>query len=282
LPFDLRSTYTFDATESQIAEGEVSPYGTANSHANCVPASFTAALEMAGYPDIDPQRITNEVFGPNYLGGFGDFSKAIGWISANVPNAPRLSDGPFDFDVAEAAGEAGKLVIIAGWIDAPSVTYVAIGGAHGFSHASLLAAHLPNDTFVIWNIWTGTFQTYSRPVIAASLYEMAVMEVDTVTLSEKRAWVRLAYVGALGREVESQAALDNWANSILDDGSNVEAIVVKIIDSPEGQGRLKAVRDAVAGGKGQPGPPGPKGDKGDPGANPDPAAVAARLKIVVQ
>jgi hypothetical protein len=146
---------------------------------NCVPSSFTAALAMAGYPDIDPQQITDDVYGPNYRGGYGNFEKALTWIAANVPNAPSWNHGAFDFDVAEAAGEAAKLIVIAGWIDAPSVSFVGVGGAHGFSHASLLAAHLDDDTFVIWNVWLGKFQTYSRDVMAASLYEMAVMETTS-------------------------------------------------------------------------------------------------------
>lgn len=173
MTWDLRAHYAFDATEGQIPEGQVSTYGPANSHANCVPASFTAALGLVGLPDIDPQRITNEVFGPNYRGGFGDFSRAIAWIKANVAGAPRFTDDPFDFAVADAAGAAGKLVIIAGWINPASVTFTPPGS--GFSHASLLVAHLANDTFVIWNTWTGQLQTYSRATLAASLYEMAVV-----------------------------------------------------------------------------------------------------------
>jgi hypothetical protein len=47
MTWDLRSKYAFDATEGQIPEGAVSAYGPANSHANCVPASFTAALGLA-------------------------------------------------------------------------------------------------------------------------------------------------------------------------------------------------------------------------------------------
>src|ERR1700694_3513084 len=140
--FDLRARYAFDSSEGQIPEGSVSVYGPANSHANCVPASFTAALNLAGFGDIDPQRITNEVYGPNFRGGFGTFTSAIAWIKANVPNSPSFSDGPFDFAVAEAAGQAGQLIVIVCWIDAPRGTFVAERMAAGFSHASLLVAHL--------------------------------------------------------------------------------------------------------------------------------------------
>ena len=90
--FDLRPLYAFDSSEGQIPEGFASVYGPANSHANCVPASFTAALALAGFGDIDPQRLTNEIYGPNYRGGFGNFSKTIAWIKANVPSAPAFSD----------------------------------------------------------------------------------------------------------------------------------------------------------------------------------------------
>ncbi len=172
MSWDLRSQYRFDATEGQIPEGQISVYGPANSHANCIPASFTAALNLAGGPDIDPQRMTNEVFGPAYRGGTGKFTWAIEWIKANVPSAPAISDGAFDFAAADAAGAAGQLIVIAGWIDAASVTFVP--GPTTFSHASLLVAHLANDQFVIWNTWTGQLQTYSRSTLAASLYEMAI------------------------------------------------------------------------------------------------------------
>lgn len=173
--FDLRNRYAFDATEGQIPEGAVSGYGHANEKANCVPASFTAALILAGLPDIDPQRVTYEIYGANYRGGFGDFSRTIAWIRANVPGAPSFTDGPFDFNAAEAAGQAGKVIIVAGWINPDSVTFTSPSQARGFSHASLLAAHLSGDKYVIWNTWTGQLQTYDRAVLAASLYEMSVM-----------------------------------------------------------------------------------------------------------
>jgi hypothetical protein len=172
--FDLRPLYAFDSSEGQIPEGFASVYGPANSHANCVPASFTAALALAGFGDIDPQRLTNEIYGPNYRGGFGNFSKTIAWIKANVPSAPAFSDAPFDFNVAEAAGQNGQLIVVAGWIDAASVTFVSESMAAGFSHASLLVAHLADDEFVIWNTWTGQMQTYDRAVLAESLYEMSI------------------------------------------------------------------------------------------------------------
>jgi len=175
MTFDLRARYAFDSSEGQIPEGQDSVYGPANSHANCVPASFTAALALAGYEDIDPQRITNEVYGPNYRGGFGNFERTIAWICANVPNPPRFSEGGFDFAAAEAAGQAAQLIIVAGWIDAPSVTFVAESKAAGFSHASLMVAHLAGEKFVIWNTWTGQLQTYDRSVLAVSLYEMSII-----------------------------------------------------------------------------------------------------------
>lgn len=174
--FDLRPIYPFDSTEGQIPEGNVSVYGPANSHANCVPASFTAALAMAGFGDIDPQRVTNEIYGPNYRGGFGDFTRMIAWIRANVPNAPACSDGGFDLNAVEAAGQAGKLIIGAGWINPASVTFTSPSQANGFSHASIFAAHLAGEKYVIWNTWTGQFQTYDRAVVVASFYELSVME----------------------------------------------------------------------------------------------------------
>ena len=66
-----------------------------------------------------------------------------------------------------------------------------------------------------------------------------------MNLSLKEAIVRLAYLAALGREPESQAALDGWANQIADDGSNADQIIATIADSPEGQGRLQNVAKAA-------------------------------------
>lgn len=172
--FDLRSRYAFDASEGQIPEGAVSGYGHANEKANCVPASFTAALLLAGFPDIDPEQVTVDIYGLNYRGGFGNFTRTIDWIRAMVPNAPTFSDGPFDFNAAEAAGQAGQLIIVAGWIIPSSVTFAAQSVSGGFSHASLLVAHLPGDKYVIWNTWFGQMQTYDRAVLAASLYEMSI------------------------------------------------------------------------------------------------------------
>lgn len=235
MSWDLRQKYAFDPTESQIAEGNVSPYGQQNSHANCVPASFTAALLLAGYPDVDPQQIINDEYGPNWRGGT-DFGLSIDWIKTHIANPPKYAwTRSFDFDVADAAGSAGNIPIIAGWIDAPSVTFQAEGGPGGFSHASILAAHNADDTFVIWNVWLGTFQTYSRDVIAASLYEMAVMEVSAVmTPQENKALVILAYLTGLGRTPESQAVIDMWAAQIHTDGSNTDQVVSNIVNSPEG------------------------------------------------
>lgn len=83
-----------------------------------------------------------------------------------------------------------------------------------------------------------------------------------VTHSEKRALCRLAYVAGLGREPESDAALDGHANSILDDGSNADAVITAIIDSPEGVAWLARQK---AGAPGPAGPPGPVGPQGPPG-----------------
>jgi hypothetical protein len=67
-----------------------------------------------------------------------------------------------------------------------------------------------------------------------------------VVHSEKRAWCRLAYVSGLGREPESDAALEGHANSILDDGSNIDAVIAGIIDSAEGIKHLADLARAIA------------------------------------
>lgn len=73
-----------------------------------------------------------------------------------------------------------------------------------------------------------------------------LLGVAAMTHSQKRAAVRLAYLSALGREPESDAVLEQWADQIADDGSNVDAIITEIADSIEGQKHLAAVRAAIA------------------------------------
>src|SRR5258708_39646170 len=126
MSWDLRTRYNFDATEAQIPEGQVSVYGFANAPANCVPASFTAALDLAGYPDIDPQQITDDLYGANYRGGYGTFDKCLGWIAAHVPNAPTWTHTfqPIDFAAIDRAGTAGQLIVFAGFIHPLNATFI--------------------------------------------------------------------------------------------------------------------------------------------------------------
>lgn len=196
MSWDLRSKYTFDASESQIAEGNVSPYGHGNDHANCVPASFTAALDFAGYGDIDPQQVTHELYGDAFRDGYGTFDRMLQWIAERVPAAPAWTHTmSFDFAAADRAGQAGQLIVVAGWVDPNSVTF--IPGPASWSHASLLVAHQPDDSFVIWNTWTGQLQTYSRAVLAASLYEMAIMAALKLSHAPRRATAMVASSDAI-------------------------------------------------------------------------------------
>lgn len=94
---------------------------------------------------------------------------------------------------------------------------------------------------------------YADPTLIAGHPHYDVSNVDSnfggggsqigeeVTHSEKRAWARLAYVAGLGREPESDEALNGWAEGIADDGSNVDSVVSRIIDSPEGVAHLARV-----------------------------------------
>jgi hypothetical protein len=209
MTWDLRSRYSFDASEGQIPEGRASSYGYANAAANCVPASITAALDLAGFGDIDPQQITNDVYGANYRGGYGTFDKALDWTYAHVPGAPRWTHGPFDFGKAEQAGQSGQLIVIAGWIDAPTVTF--IPGPQAWSHASLLIAHQADDSFVIWNTWQGAIQTYSRATLAASLYEMAIMEANNLQ-SALQAFIEII---ELTGELPPSGGGEQWLTDII-------------------------------------------------------------------
>lgn len=97
-----------------------------------------------------------------------------------------------------------------------------------------------------------------------------------MTVSEKFAWVRMAYASFLWR-VPSVDDINTWAGAIADDRSNLDAILTQIEDSDEGRwiqakrGDLLNYANARVfpgsqGPAGPPGPQGPKGDKGDVGA----------------
>jgi hypothetical protein len=91
---------------------------------------------------------------------------------------------------------------------------------------------------------------------------------EAMNINEKRAWVLISFVAALGRTPASAADRDGWANQITDDGSNLDAIVTNIVNSPEGMTHLAAIRALVAAGPAKPGPagpPGPQGQAGPPG-----------------
>jgi GH25 family lysozyme M1 (1,4-beta-N-acetylmuramidase) len=103
----------------------------------------------------------------------------------------------------------------------------------------------------------------------------------SVTQSEKLAWARMAYNAFLWRVPSTQEQSD-WANQILDDGSNVDAVMAAIEDSVEGQSVQHAKAKllgyiAVNAFPGQPGPPGPPGPVGPPGPNTD-SALRTYLK----
>ncbi len=82
---------------------------------------------------------------------------------------------------------------------------------------------------------------------------------DMLTDSLKRTLVRLAAIAGLGHE-PSPAQLDMFAGAIKDDGTNVEAIITSLIDSPEGIGWGAHLNAKGAQGlKGDPGPAGKDG-----------------------
>lgn len=173
MAFNSGDHFTVDPSESQIAEGLDSVYGQANSHFNCVPATATQMIMAAGGPDIDPQLVENMVYGASHRGG-SEWSPIIAFLESAVPGFKFNYYPYFNFDIAEQAGDAGLLVGISGWCD-NGPFYNPVGEKNGLSHASILWAHNPDDSFVIWNIWRGKFETYSRALLAASLYEMAVL-----------------------------------------------------------------------------------------------------------
>ena len=52
--------------------------------------------------------------------------------------------------------------------------------------------------------------------------------------------IRRIYLDVLHREIESQAALDSWVNEWRTNGG--DAVLAKIMDSPEGKGNIAAIR----------------------------------------
>jgi len=92
---------------------------------------------------------------------------------------------------------------------------------------------------------------------------------EAMNIFEKRAWVVVSYVAGLGRTPASGTDRDSWANQIADDGSNLDAIVSNIVNSPERLSHRAGIAALLAAGPAKPGPagpPGPQGPAGPPGA----------------
>lgn len=80
-----------------------------------------------------------------------------------------------------------------------------------------------------------------------SLDPVPVLEGVVMTVSEKRVHLRHAYKAGLGRSIV-EAEMQIWLPKILDDGSNIDAIVAEIHDSLEGlqwQAKLNTVGQSV-------------------------------------
>jgi GH25 family lysozyme M1 (1,4-beta-N-acetylmuramidase) len=118
-----------------------------------------------------------------------------------------------------------------------------------------------------WQMWQYT-DAAQIPGIVGAVDESVLagalpQEIDVLTDSLKRTLVRLAAIAGLGHE-PSPAQLDMFSGSIKDDGSNVEAIITSLLDSPEGVGWGAHLQVIAA--QGLKGDPGPQGDPGKDGA----------------
>jgi hypothetical protein len=166
--FDLRTRYKFDAFENQQDEGG------ANWAGNCVPASFTAAILLKGFPDIAPQTVMDAIYGPNYRGGADNWA-IVKWLENNVTGTYIDSNYQFDWNRVAAAGQAGYPMVISGRVDAET-RFAAYGP---FLHASLLVAHLSDGTYVVWNVGFnsngGQWQTYTQAELTSSLFSLAIV-----------------------------------------------------------------------------------------------------------
>jgi hypothetical protein len=173
MSFDSSDRFSVDPSESQIAEGLVTQYAGNNSHRNCLPATAAQMVMAAGGPDIDPQQVIDEVYGVSHAAG-SEWPPIIAWFEAKCPGFTFDYHPYFNFDLADQAGAAGRLIGISGWVD-NGPTYNIVGEANGLSHASILWSHRPDDSFVMWNIWKGRYENYDRSTMAQTLYEMAVL-----------------------------------------------------------------------------------------------------------
>lgn len=70
---------------------------------------------------------------------------------------------------------------------------------------------------------------------------------DMLTQSHKDAMIKLAYMCGMFRDPESMTTETNWANTIADDGSNMDQVLTQILDSGEAQGARSSLHSADAG-----------------------------------
>lgn len=132
----------------------------------------------------------------------------------------------------------------------------------------------PDDLVRVFNPWglfatgPGQLVTYPAAVLARCLREVIAVSGHAVVpaphpspapsvtgsprpapmlQSEKCAHVRETFLASLGREPETIQTEFATAAHILDDGSNIDAVVAAIADSPEGQAWRARLRGTVLG-----------------------------------
>lgn len=199
---------------------------------------------------------------------------ASGWARFPTTHKRRISTTTINTasDVADIEGGNVSAVLRLQWYR----NMKDMGITDLWLYCSRSLQHGVEDTF--WNagirdvkMWIATLdgtqvvQQYRYPVVSVQYidtgaYDESVVndavygpiEGEVMNLSQKRAAVRTAYHAAFGRGPESDQVLNGWANQILDDGSNEDAIITQIVDSAEGQKHEAEVRALIAAGPAQP------------------------------
>ncbi len=284
---DLWPCYAKVATAAEGQNAE--PGDPVQKMYECVYATTSVILQVLSYPDTEPTDLMNLIHPGGHTGG-EDYSV----VAAFLRNRPQLWPGlpsivlvnPADtltyLRSALAAGYAVQMDVK----DDRSANVVRQWPAGWQGTHSIIVTGDDNGQVWIWNPWAGDRQHFSYAYFQQAAVNPAgnfmVFQRDLraaqqggSSMTTRRALVRLAYIAGLGREPESVAAIDSWANGADDD----EAMVGKIIDSAEGVAWQKKLHSqAAAGTAGPTGPPGAKGDpgpsgpQGPPGPTPDLAA----------
>jgi hypothetical protein len=155
--------------EAQLAEGG-GPWPQ-DRFWNCVFATVSVALQVYGYPDLEPEDLRQLVQPGTHQGA--DFAVVAAYLQNHPdrwPNLPPIQTyNPLD-TIAEFSKllAAGYLVIFDAWDDGNGVL-LDHKPPQGYSHAVILEAQGPTKT-TVWNPWFGeqAGQTFDKTFMRAA------------------------------------------------------------------------------------------------------------------